>query len=89
MRHCSHYSHRLVGKLWRYTKITGSAGEETIKHRWLHSENLMAEVELPVKSPSWRTYISKGILQEWTGEWKVEVVDSQGKVLKTLNFSVK
>lgn len=79
-----------VGTVWCLTRITGGGGEgDTVKHRWFHGDNLMAEVELPVRSSSWRTYSSKKILPEWTGDWSVEITDPEGTVLETVKFSIE
>lgn len=77
-----------VGKLFCFTRITGAAGDTTITHVWYHGDKEMARVELPVRSPNWRTWSSKRILPSWTGAWKVEVLDAQGKVLKTIPFTL-
>ena len=48
----------------------------------------MARVSLPVRSAKWRTYSSKKIVPEWTGEWEVQVVDSAGIELAKAKFRV-
>jgi len=77
-----------VGTLYCWSKITGAAGETTIKHIWMYEGKKMAVVDLPVKSNYWRTHSSKKILPEWTGNWEVQVVDAAGDTLKTAAFTV-
>jgi hypothetical protein len=77
-----------VGNLKAYTKITGANGT-TITHKWYRGDKLMAAVALHIGSDSWRTYSSKNILEDWTGDWRVDVTDENGTILKTLNFEVK
>jgi Protein of unknown function (DUF2914) len=78
-----------VGMLVAYCRITGAAGEAAVKHLWFYGDRLMSEIRLPVKSPNWRTYSSKTILPGWTGAWRVDITDEDGKVLKTLSFTIE
>ncbi len=78
-----------VGKLYAFTRIAGAKDETTVKHMWFYNDKLMTEIRLPVKSTSWRTYSSKTILSSWTGQWKVEIVDEDGRVLKSLPFTIE
>ncbi len=78
-----------VGRIFCWTLITGASGETEVSHVWYHNNEEMAKVTLPVRSPRWRTYSSKGILPEWTGAWRVDVVDTSGQVLKSSGFEVK
>ena len=77
-----------VGKLFCFTKITGALNPTHITHVWSFDGTERARVELEVNSPSWRTYSSKNIENHEVGAWRVEVVDSAGNVLQTLNFEV-
>ena len=74
------------GQLYCYTKITGATAPTEIVHLWYRGEELMSRVVLPVRSESWRTWSTKQFLPDWQGDWKVEVRDSQGVLLKTLKF---
>lgn len=80
---------RDAGKLWCYSKIGGGGEGDSIVHNWYYGERLMAEVKLPINSPLYRTYSSKNILPGWTGQWRVEIIDTEGTLLKTLNFTVE
>ncbi len=78
-----------VGELFCFTRVTGAKGEVKIKHLWYQGDNLLAEVELNVKSANWRTWSSKNIEATRKGAWKVEVQDADGNILKTLNFTIE
>lgn len=75
-----------VGQLACWTRITGADGM-TIRHVWIHGENEFP-VELNIGGSPWRTWSTKEILPEWTGEWRVEVRDDAGTVLATARFTV-
>lgn len=77
-----------VGKLFYFTKITGALNPTHVTHVWSFDGTERARVELQVNSASWRTYSSKNIENHEAGAWRVEVVDSAGNVLQTLNFEV-
>ena len=77
-----------VGKLFCFTKITGALKPTHVTHVWSFDGTERARVELAVNSPSWRTYSSKNIESQEVGAWRVEVIDSAGNVLQTLNFEV-
>jgi hypothetical protein len=78
-----------VGRLWCYSKVSGGGEGDSIVHNWYYGDELMAEVSLPIRSPSYRTYSSKNIVPGWTGEWRVEITDAEGMLLETLNFTVE
>ncbi len=75
-------------KLHCYSKIESS--EETeIRHIWSFSNNIVAEIPLRIGiSSGWRTNSSKNIRSVDKGNWKVEIVDTNDNVLKTLQFVV-
>ena len=79
---------RDIEKIYFFTHLQGALDSTVIYHRWYYKNNLMAEVELPIKSNSWRTYSSKRIIYEWIGNWFVEAVDAEGNILKTLTFEI-
>jgi hypothetical protein len=75
-----------VGRVWLWTSVTGAEGQ-TMSHVWSHGEHTWV-VELQIGADRWRTWSNKTIPPEWTGEWKVEVRDGAGTVLKTVTFTV-
>jgi hypothetical protein len=54
----------------------------------LRGEVESARVRLPVRSPAWRTWSTRQISPEWTGEWSVRIEDAEGRVLDTLRFTI-
>lgn len=79
-----------IERVYCFTEVTG-AGESTttITHVWYMEDQEMARVELPVQGEKWRTWSSKYILENWTGEWSVDVLNSDGEVLATKTFQVE
>ncbi len=78
-----------VVRLCCFSEIAGAAGPDTVFHVWRWGDREMARVPLEVKSARWRTWSTKRILDEWRGEWHVDVTDSDGVVLTRLEFAVE
>lgn len=78
-----------VKALFCFTRLSKDMEEEVaIKHVWYKNDQVAAEYELPVKGKRWRTYSRKLIEKGANGDWRVEVVDEEGNILKSLNFRI-
>ena len=71
------------------TFVTAPA-EGKITHRWSLDGNVKLEVSLPIKfaAKTYRVWSQKN-LHGLKGNWKVEVVAEDGKVLKEASFKVE
>jgi hypothetical protein len=76
-------------RVFCFTRIDAAEGETAITHNWYHQGTLKASVVLPVRASSWRTWSSKSLLPEWTGEWMVEVLSQDGTPLESVVFFVQ
>ena len=77
-----------VGTLYCYTEIRGMGDSTTVSHVWYQGENRRADVKLNVRGYRWRTWSTKAIQQDWTGDWRVDVVSADGKILKSKRFRI-
>lgn len=77
-----------VGRLYCYSRLSNVSATATIVHAWVFGDTERARVELPVHSPAWRTFSSKRIMPHEVGRWRVDILDQDGNVLKTLCFDV-
>ncbi|MGD9809385.1 MAG: DUF2914 domain-containing protein [Deferribacterales bacterium] len=77
-----------VGRVFCFTEIATDKYPTEVTHIWIYEKNIEAEIKLPVKSPKWRTYSSKAILPEWSGNWKVEVYAEDGKLIDSVDFKI-
>lgn len=73
-------------RVFCFTQIDGARGETEITHNWYYQGALKASVVLPVRNSQWRTWSSKTLLPEWTGEWMVEVLSKEGTPLESIIF---
>ncbi len=76
-----------VKALYCFTRLVSSAGENTtIRHIWYRDSEKVGEYELQVKGERWRTFSKKTIEKGQAGDWRVEAIDSEGHLLKTVKF---
>lgn len=73
-------------QLYFFTELRDMSGQ-TAKHRWEHDGKVMAEVEFNVKGPRWRVWSSKSFVPNWTGDWKVSVINGAGDVISEKTFT--
>ncbi len=78
-----------LNRLCCFSEITGSASPDSIWHVWYWGDREMGRVGLEVKSARWRTWSRKQVLDEWKGEWHVDIVDASEFLLYRLEFSIE
>ena len=74
-------------KVYFFTELRDMEGQ-TATHRWELNGDVMAEVAFEVKGPRWRVWSSKNIHPEWTGEWKVSVLNSANEIISETSLNV-
>jgi len=77
-----------VGKLYCLTRISNIEKDTEVYHIWYRGIEERLRIRLPVKPPSWRTYSWKRIQPADVGEWRVDICDAAGNVLKVVAFKV-
>lgn len=78
-----------LNRLCCFSEIAGAAAPDSIWHVWYWGEREMGRVGLEVRSSRWRTWSRKQVLDEWKGEWHVDIVDAEGFRLYRLDFSIE
>lgn len=74
-------------RVYFFTELRDMAGQRA-RHRWEHNGEVMAEVEFDVKGPRWRVWSSKNFQPQWTGEWKVSVLNAADEVIAEQKLEV-
>jgi hypothetical protein len=64
-------------KIYFFSELSGLAGQ-VVTHRWEYQGKTMAEIKFNVGGPRWRVWSSKTLLPQWTGEWRVTIIDGSG-----------
>src|SRR4030043_679376 len=73
-------------KVYCFLETTNIAKDTEVSFVWLYGQKEMLKTTLPIKAGAkWRTYANKN-LRGLKGEWKVEIKDPDGKVLKDVKF---
>jgi len=76
-------------KVTCFLEATDIAKDTEVSFVWFSGEKEMSKFSVPLKEgPRWRTYAYKN-LREVKGDWKVEVRDANGKVVKDVKFKVE
>jgi len=77
-----------VRALYCFNEIRGMGDSTSVSHVWYHGDIRRAEVKLNVRGYRWRTWSTKAIQKDWTGDWRVDVVSAEGKILKSKRFRI-
>lgn len=76
-----------VRQLYCFTRIVSDEeGETKVRHVWYKGDEKMGESDLPVKGKKWRTFSSRVVEKGMAGDWRVEALGSDGKLLRSVKF---
>ena len=76
-------------KVYCFLEATNVAKDTEVSFVWSYGDKEMLKTSLPLKAgPKWRTYANKNLMG-LKGDWKVEIKDSEGKILKDIKFKVE
>jgi hypothetical protein len=76
-------------RVYSFLELRNVQQDTDITFIWYAGENAVGEVTLPVQQGDrWRTYSYKTI-GGVTGEWRVELNDSEGNTINSISFSVE
>jgi hypothetical protein len=76
-------------KVYSFLEAADIAKDTEVSFVWSNGGKEILKTTLPLKAGArWRTYANKN-LGGLKGDWKVEIKDSDGKVLKDVKFKVE
>jgi hypothetical protein len=75
-----------VRKITFFSDLRALAGH-TVTHRWIYQGKTVAEIPFVVGGPRWRVWSSKKLLEDWLGDWTVEIVTDDGEVIAAETFT--
>jgi hypothetical protein len=73
-------------QIYFFTELSGLGGQ-TVVHRWEYQGKTMSEVKFNVGGPRWRVWSNKTLLPQWTGEWRVSIIDGSGNKVGEATFN--
>lgn len=71
-----------------YTAFDPVPEETVIYHEWYRKDTHASRIKLKLSPPRWATISRIQLREADKGPWRVEIVDDQGKVYRTLRFSI-
>lgn len=77
-----------TAKLYCFSKVTGADTTSGIEHVWYKGDTEVGRVKLKVGGSPWRTYSSKTLGPDASGDWRCDVVQN-GTVLQSVKFKVE
>ena len=78
-----------VDSLFCYTKISNSGIKQEIKHVWYFQDKLITSVVYNIKtSYNYRSWSKKNISSSQVGLWRVDIIDSNNRVLGSREFEI-
>ena len=77
-----------VGKISCFTSFSDIKQPTYAMHKWYRRDELVTTKRLSLKPPSWSTYSSIQLREADKGPWRVEILNHQSQLMKTLRFSV-
>ena len=76
-------------KVYCFLEATEISKDTEISVVWLHGGKEMLKTNLPLNmGPKWRTFANKNV-GGMKGDWKVEIRDPGGKLVKDVKFKVE
>lgn len=77
-----------LGSVICFTAFDPVPEKTVVFHNWFKRDQPEKNLKLTLKPPSWSSFSKIHIRNMDTGPWRVEITDSEGKIFKTLRFSV-
>ena len=76
-------------KVYIWTMIECDQPPSWIRHIYYFKGQIVNDIELKVKSPQWRTWSYKTLLNKrYIGQWRVDITSEEGVVLQSVFFEV-
>jgi hypothetical protein len=73
-------------QIYFFSELRGLGGQ-TVTHRWEYQGKPMGEVKFNIGGPRWRVWSSKTLNPQWTGEWRVLIIDGAGNTVGEASFN--
>lgn len=77
-----------LGRVYCFTAFDPVFEESVVYHRWFRQDRLISSARLVLNPPRWSSFSSIQLRPADKGPWRVEIVDSQDKLIRTLRFGI-
>ena len=76
-------------KVYCFIEVTNIGKDTEVSFVWFQGDMELRKINVPLQAgPKWRTWTYKNIGGQ-KGDWKVEIKDAEGKLLKDVKFKVE
>ncbi|MFH1155980.1 MAG: DUF2914 domain-containing protein [Pseudomonadota bacterium] len=76
------------GEIFCYTAFDPVPEQIHIYHKWYKRDTLISSARLTLNPPKWSSVSSMQLRDGDKGAWRVEIVDANNILVKTLRFSI-
>ena len=81
--------HWSMERVYIWTMVECAQPPSSIRHTYYFNGMKVNDVVLEIKSPQWRTWSYKTLLDKrWIGQWRVDVTSAEKKLLQSVFFEV-
>lgn len=77
-----------LGGITCFTAFDPVPKKTVVFHTWFKRDQSKKKIKLTIKPPKWSSFSKIRIRNMDVGPWRVDIADSEGKIFKTLRFSV-
>ena len=77
-----------LGRVSCFTEFDPVPKKTYIHHKWYKNDSLITEKRLTINPPRWSSFTSVQLRDADKGPWRVEITDEDGKLMRTLRFSI-
>lgn len=77
-----------LGRVYCFTDFDPVPVQSVTYHKWYRRGSLVSVKQLTLNPPRWSSFSSIQLRELDKGPWQVEVIDENGRLLRTLLFSI-
>lgn len=79
-------SHRSIRTLFCYTRGVKDPSVDRLKHRWSRNGTVVETMDLPAPGRSFAISSSRRVTPADVGDWRVDLLDPDGRVIRSVSF---
>ncbi len=76
------------GRISCFTEFDPVPAQTFVLHKWYRRDSLVTEKRLTINPPRWSSFTSMQLRDADKGPWRVEIIDAEGNIMRTLRFSI-
>ena len=73
-------------RVYFWMRVAGATPGQRLRHAWIYQGRVVQEIDLTMKSESWRSWSYKTLFPGMTGAWLLELRDEDGSLVGSWSF---